>query len=128
VLAGMGLEGLAGWRARMAFFIDVIDRAGTIRPGDPAYMAQQFMKTMKVDGEAARLLLATMEDTPTSELARIAMPTLVVCGRDDDDNGSADALAAALPDAVRATIPGSHMGSVTGAELGREIVAFLAAR
>ncbi|HUQ13846.1 MAG TPA: alpha/beta fold hydrolase [Novosphingobium sp.] len=127
VLGGMGLEGLAGWARRRAFFADVIARYGTIRPGDPAYLAQQFMKSMKVDGEAVGLLLATMEDTPAAELSRIAMPTLVVCGAEDDDNGSADALAAALPDATRVTIPGTHMSSVTGPELGREMVSFLTA-
>lgn len=125
VLAGMGLEGLAGWETRRDFFLNVIARAGTIRPGDPAYMAQQFLRTMKVDGEAAGLLLATMEDTPADQLARITMPTLVVCGRDDDDNGSADALAAALPDGVRATVPGTHMSSVTQPELGQAITSFL---
>ena len=125
VLGGMGLEGLAGWGRRRDFFLDVIARAGSIRPGDPAYMAQQFMKSMKIDGEAARLLLRTMVDTPPAALAALTMPALVVCGDDDDDNGSADALVAALPDARRATIPGTHMGSVTGPALGREIVSFL---
>ena len=125
VLGGMGLEGLAGWGKRRDFFLDVIARAGSIKPGDPAYMAQQFMKSMKIDGEAVRLLLGTMVDTAPSALAAITMPTLVVCGDEDDDNGSADALVAALPNATRATIPGTHMGSVTGPGLGREIVSFL---
>lgn len=126
-LGGMGLEGLTGWGRRRAFFLDVIARYGTVRPGDPAYMAQQFMKSMKVDPEAARLLLETMETTPPGELARVTMPTLVVCGDEDDDNGSPDALVAALPNARRAIIPGTHMGSVTGPHLGRELVAFLTA-
>jgi len=125
VLGGMGLEGLAGWNRRAAFFLDVIARYGTIRPGDPAYMAQQFMKSMAIDREAARLLLGTMEDTPPGALSAITMPTLVLCGEQDDDNGDPDALAAALPDARRATVPGTHMGSVTQPELGREIVSFL---
>ena len=125
VLGGMGLEGLAGWGKRRDFFLDVIARAGSIRPGDPAYMAQQFMKSMKVDGEAARLLLGTMVDTPPAALAALTMPALVVCGDDDDDNGSADALVAAHPEARRAIIPGTHMGSVTGPGLGREMVSFL---
>lgn len=125
VLGGMGLEGLSGWSRRRDFFLDVIARAGTIRPGDPAYLSQQFMKSMKIDGEAARLLLGTMVDTPSEALAGLTMPTLVVCGDQDDDNGSADALVAALPDARRATIPGTHMGSVTGPGLGREMVTFL---
>ena len=125
VLGGMGLAGLAGWNRRAAFFLNVIARYGTIRPGDPAYMAQQFMKSMAVDREAVRLLLGTMADTAPAALAAIAMPTLVLCGEQDDDNGDPDALAAALPDATRATVPGTHMGSVTQPELGRELVAFL---
>jgi len=125
VLGGMGLQGLAGWTGRSAFFLETIDGFGSFRPGDPHYMAQQFMKSMNVDREAARLLLGTMEDTPPEALAGITMPTLVVCGAEDDDNGDPDALAAALPDGMRATVPGTHMGSVTHAALGREIVSFL---
>lgn len=127
VLAGMGLQGLVGWSRRADFFRDVIARFGTIRPGDPAYMAQQFMKTMQIDREAARLVLGSVEDTAPAALAAIAMPTLVLCGEQDDDNGDPDALAAALPDARRATIPGTHMGSVTQPELARELVSFLTA-
>ena len=126
VLAGMGLEGLAGWQKRSAFFRDVIDRFGTIRPGDPAYVAQQFMKTMRTDPAATRLLLGTMADTEPAALATITMPALVLCGAEDHDNGSADRLAEALPNATRATIPGTHMSSVTKPELGAKLVDFLA--
>ncbi len=126
VLAGMGLEGLAGWARRRDFFFDVIDRFGTIKPGDKAYFAQQFLKTTGTDPVAARLLLATMEDTPPEALSAIVMPTLVLCGADDNDNGSADRLAEALPKPVRVTIPGTHMSSVTTPEFRREIARFLA--
>ena len=125
VLGGMGLAGLAGWGHRADFFLDVIARFGSIRPGDPAYMAQQFMKSMMVDREAVRLLLGTMANTAPADLAAITMPTLVLCGVQDDDNGDPDALAAALPDAIRVTIPGTHMSSVTQPEMGRELVSFL---
>lgn len=125
VLGGMGLEGLAGWARRQDFFVDVIDRFGTIRPGDPAYVSQQFLKTMGVDREAARLLLGTMADTDPAELRGITMPTLVLCGDKDDDNGSAERLVDALPDARLALIPGTHMSSVTVPEMGVEIVTFL---
>ena len=56
VLAGMGLEGLAGWNRRAAFFLDAIDRFETVKHGDPAFFAVSFMKTQKVDREAARLI------------------------------------------------------------------------
>src|SRR5690606_6621696 len=46
VLGGMGLEGLAGWNRRAAFFIDAIDRFDEVERDDPAFMAVSFMKTM----------------------------------------------------------------------------------
>ena len=126
VLGGMGLSGLSGWAARSAHFIDAIDRFGTIKHGDPAFMAQAFMKSMGVDRVAARLLLQSVDDTAPQALAAVTMPTLVVCGADDNDNGSAPDLAAALPDARYAEVPGTHMSSVTKPELGAAIVQFLA--
>ena len=54
------------------------------------------------------------------------MPTLVVTGAEDDDNGSAAALAEALPDARFVEIPGNHMSAVTRPELGEAIADFLA--
>jgi pimeloyl-ACP methyl ester carboxylesterase len=125
VLSGMGLQGLAGWARRQDFFVDVIDRFGTIKRDDPAYFAQQFLKTMGTDRAAARLLLGTMADTDPAELAAITMPCLVLCGDQDNDNGSAQQLAEALPDARLALISGTHMSSVTMPQLGDELVRFL---
>ena len=127
VLAGMGLEGLAGWEGRAAFFIDAIDRFGEVRQGDPAYFAVQFMKTMKVDRTAARLLLGAVADLSPEDLAAVTMPTLVVCGDKDRDNGSPQKLVDALPNARLQEVPGTHMGSVTEPALGEAIARFLAA-
>lgn len=124
-LGGMGLEGLAGWARRSAHFIDAIDRFGTIERDDPAYLAQNFMKSMQIDRVAARLLLQSVDDTAEATLSAITMPTLVVCGSDDQDNGSAPALAARLPNAVYREVPGTHTSSVTKPELGAAIVEFL---
>ena len=126
VLAGMGLEGLAGWARRSAFFIDAIDRFDEVRQGDPAYFAVQFMKTMKVDRTAARLLLGAVTDLSVADLARITMPTLVVCGDKDGDNGSPQKLVDALPNARFEQVPGTHMSSVTEPALGEAIARFLA--
>lgn len=126
VLAGMGLEGLAGWNRRSAFFIDAIDRFDEVRRGDPAFMAVSFMKTMKVDRVAARLLLEAVDDTREEELARITMPTIALCGAQDSDNGSAQRLAEVLPDGEYVEIPGTHMTSVTEGAMGDALVEFLA--
>ena len=125
VLAGMGLESLDNWHARAAFFIDAIDRFDEVKQGDRAYFTVQFMKSMKIDRVAARLLLETDMEIDPAGLSRITMPTLVLCGEDDRDNGSPHALAEALPDARLKLVPGSHMSSVTKPDMGRAIVEFL---
>ena len=127
VLGGMGLEGLAGWDRRAAFFIDAIDRFEEVKHGDPAFMAVAFMKTQKVDRVAARLLLQAVDDTTDEELAGVTMPTLVVCGEKDRDNGSPQKLVDALPNATLAETPGTHMSSVTEPALGEALVRFLTA-
>ena len=127
VLAGMGLEGLAGWERRAAFFVDAIDRFAEVRQGDPAYLAVQFMKTMKIDRTAARLLLGAVTDLSPEDLARITTPTLVVCGDKDRDNGSPQMLVDALPNARRQEVPGTHMSSVTEPALGEAVARFLTA-
>lgn len=127
VLGGMGLEGLTHWQPRRQFFLDALDRFDIARPGDRDFMAISFMKTVKVDPVALRLLLMTMADVTADALAGITMPTLVLAGVDDNDNGSADALVAALPNARRGTIPGNHMSCITMPEFGAAIVDYLAA-
>lgn len=126
-LCGMGLEGLTGWDRRAGFFLDAIDRFDSVKRGDRAFMAVSFMKTMKVDRVAARLLLQSVADTEADALARaVTMPTLVLCGVDDHDNGSAPALAERLPNARYEAVPGTHMSSVTQPEMGQALVRFLA--
>ena len=125
VLGGMGLEGLAGWNQRAGFFVDAIDRFDSIKHGDAAFFAVSFMKTQNVDRVAARFLLESVGDTNPAELARITMPTLVLCGTQDRDNGNPQALVDALPDARLAQVPGTHMSSVTEAALGEELIRFL---
>jgi pimeloyl-ACP methyl ester carboxylesterase len=76
---------------------------------------------------AARLLLDAMDDFDLARLSAITMPTAVICGDEDQDNGSAPDLAAMLPDARYVEVPGGHLNSVTKPELGEAIAAFLSA-
>ena len=125
VLAGMGIDGLDNWERRAAFFVDMLQRFESIERGDPAFFAHSFFKSMKMDREAASLLLGAVDDIGREDLARIAMPTLVLCGDEDRDNGDPVALAEALPDAGFEEIPGTHMGCVTKPQLGQAIASFL---
>lgn len=54
------------------------------------------------------------------------MPALVVVGADDDRDGSADALARALPDGTHAVVPGNHTTAITAPELAETVAGFLA--
>ena len=125
ILGGMGLDGLAGWGRRKEFFTGAIDRFDQVKPGDKDYFAVQFMKSTRVDRIAARLVLESNLDTQPEALGVLSMATLVVCGEQDQDNGSAEKLADVLPDARLMIVPGTHMSSVTFADLGIAMRDFL---
>ena len=126
ILGGAGLEGLRNWKRRKHFFLQAIDLFDEVQRGDPHWLSIQFMKSQGVDRPAARHLLESFEDTSMDWLKAFTMPTLVVCGSEDEDNGSAEDLAKALPNAVFREVPGTHMSSVTKPEFGAAIAAFLA--
>lgn len=126
VLSGMGLEGLLRTGARSEHFKTILKGLGTHQRGSPEWMAEAFLKTTGGDPEALLPLLDSFVDTKEAELPALAMPTLVLSGADDQDNGSAEALAEALPDAIYVEVPGNHMSAVTRADLGIAIADFLA--
>jgi len=126
VLGGMGLEGIAHGLRRRDFFRDAIANPGSHAPGTGAWYAVQFARSTGTDLAAAVHLLGSFADTDVDELAGFTMPALVVCGADDRDNGSAPALAAALPCATLVEILGNHITAVSRPGLGAAIGAFLA--
>jgi len=128
ILGGAGLQGLRHWERRKHFFLEAIELFGRVQRGDPHWLSVQFMKSQKIDRVAAGLLLESFADPLLEWLKAFTMPSLVVCGSEDHDNGSGAELAAALPDAVFREVPGTHMSSVTRPELGEAIATFLAAQ
>ena len=126
ILGGAGLEGLRHWERRKNFFLEAIELFDRAPRGDPHWLSIQFMKSQKIDPVSAALLLQSFADAFLDWLKAFTMPTLVVCGSEDDDNGSAEELASALPNAVFKEVPGTHMNSVTKPEFGAAIAEFLA--
>ena len=127
IVSGMGLQGLLNTGGRAAHFRKFLTGLGSFERGSPEWMAEAFLKTTKGDPEALLPLLASFVDTPREELERIAIPTLVLSGSEDRDNGSSEELAELLPDARYVEVPGNHMSAVTKPDLGRAIANFLAA-
>lgn len=125
VLCGMGLGGILDTAGRGGYFRRVLTNLGSFDRGTSEWMTEAFLKTTGGDPVALLHILETFVDTSRAQLAAIAVPSLVVTGTEDDDNGSGEALAAVIPGARFAAIPGNHMSAVTKPELGREIADFL---
>jgi pimeloyl-ACP methyl ester carboxylesterase len=122
IISGMGLEGLTKTGNRGGHFKHVLDNLGNHEKGSPAWMAEAFLKTTGGDPVALRHILDTFVDTSEAEIAAWDLPVAVICGADDNDNGSAADLASALRHGKLFTVPGNHMSAVVKPELGQVIV------
>jgi pimeloyl-ACP methyl ester carboxylesterase len=122
IISGMGLEGLTKTGNRGGHFKHVLDNLGNHEKGSPAWMAEVFLKTTGGDPVALRHILDTFVDTSEAEIAAWDLPVAVICGADDNDNGSAADLASALRHGKLFTVPGNHMSAVVKPELGQAIV------
>lgn len=127
VISGMGLDGLTDTMRRAEHFRHILTNLGSFERGSEKWMAEAFLKTTKGDPVALLGIIDTFVDTDKAQIAAIAQPVLVLAGDEDNDNGSAEALSATLPDALYRTVPGNHMNAVLKPELGEEIAKFLAA-
>lgn len=125
IVSGMGLTGLTDTRARGDHFKQILGGLGTHARGSPEWLAEAFLKTTGGDPQALLPLLDSFVDTTEVELRAIPVPTLVLQGVDDHDNGEAEQLAALIPHATFAEVPGNHMSAVMKPELGQAIAAFL---
>lgn len=126
VLAGMGFEGVVRTGSRSDYFRNVLTNPGAFSRGSSEWMTEAFIKTTGGDPAALLHVLNTFVDTGAADLARIATPVAVICGTEDDDNGSAQLLADTLASGRYMPVPGNHMSAVAKPELGQAIVQYLA--
>ncbi|MDO6413369.1 alpha/beta fold hydrolase [Sphingomonas sp. BIUV-7] len=127
ILSGMGLGGILHTAGRGDFFRKVLENFGSNPRGSAEWFSEAFLKTTGGDPKAMIPLLDSFVDTSREALAGIATPVLVLNGAEDQDNGSGEGLAEALPDGRFVAIPGNHMTAVLRHELGAEISSFLLA-
>jgi pimeloyl-ACP methyl ester carboxylesterase len=126
IVSGMGLSGLLHTGRRADHFKTILTGLGTHERGSPEWLAEAFLKTTGGDPSALLPLLDSFVDSSEAELRAIAVPTLILQGSEDHDNGSAEDLARLLPHGRYAEVPGNHMSAVTKPDLGRAIAEFLA--
>src|ERR1700761_4467092 len=126
VIAGMGLDGIVHASGRNAHFRRILENQGGWDRRSPEGKAEAFMKSTGADPVAGLCLLGANVDTPREVLAAIQTPVLVLAGDEDDDNGTAEDLAAVLPHGQAVRVPGNHMSAVAQPDLGRAIADYLA--
>lgn len=121
VLGGMGLSGLKDVAARRRHFAEAIaESRGRVGRTVFALMAQGGLKP-----EVMLRVFDSVVPSMAKDLAKITTPILVVSGRDDEENGSAEALAQALPNAKAQRVEGDHISAVMDPSLGDAIAAWL---
>ena len=125
VISGMGLQGLLTTGRRSEHFRKILTGLGTHERGSPEWLAEAFLKTTGGDWQALLPLLDSFVDSSEAEIASIAIPTLVLSGAEDQDNGPAQALADLLSDGRYVEVPGNHMSAVTKPELGQALADLL---
>jgi pimeloyl-ACP methyl ester carboxylesterase len=127
IVSGMGLRGMLDTGRRADHFRDILTGFGTHKRGSPKWLAEMFLRTTGGDPKAMLPLIDSFADSTEEELRGLAMPTLILSGAEDQDNGPAEALADLLPQGRYVEVPGNHMSAVTKPELGLAIADFLAA-
>lgn len=125
ILGGMGGSGVTDVQVRQAYFVDGIKNGPKAANARAGAFIQAFLAQSGMNPQAALGVLQTQVSTTPEELAKIQVPTCVVCGAEDRDNGDPDELAAMLGDAHSVTVPGNHLSAVTEADFIAAIVNFL---
>ncbi len=125
IIAGMGLSGLTSLASRADHFRHILTNLGKHPKHSPAWMAEAFLKTTKGDPEALLLILNVFTNTPEDALRAITVPTLVLSGDEDEDNGSHADLAAVIPNSDHVEVPGGHMSCVVKPEFSQAIADWL---
>ena len=126
VIGGQGIDALGGPTSRTGGYrraLAAIVSGSRREPGSAEGMLADWVAQTGADPEALLRVLDTFVETPDTALAEITTPVLVVAG--DQDDKQAGELAAALPGARYAQVPGNHLTALLSPELEAAILAFL---
>lgn len=124
VLGGMGSDFTnPEWPRRKMFFAalmgeSVPELAGMVK----------FVKDSGLDTLALAYMQNGQPTTTAKQFAALKKPVLVICGADDEDNGSSRALADMIPRSEYARVPGNHNNAARSADFSAVVSAFLASR
>lgn len=96
--------------------------------GDSVPELRAMVKNVQNAGLDQLALAFLQKEQPTTSkqvLSKVKLKVMVICGKDDSDNGSAKDLARLIPKAVFKVVPGDHGGAVRTKEFADEVKYFL---
>jgi pimeloyl-ACP methyl ester carboxylesterase len=128
IVAGQGLGVIAGTTSRGGAYRGILTalvRGDAIEPGSPEAEQAHWITQGGGDPQSLLHVLDSLVTTPESVLHEITTRTLVAVGDEDERHASADALAAALPNAQFTRVPGNHYTAMSAPELEAAILGFL---
>lgn len=126
VLGGMGAAGIMAAGVRAEMFRDSILNGEAAKDPRAGRYIQALIRQRGLSVDAMLGVLDSFAPTTEADLRAIPVPTLVVSGDKDEDNGSPEELAALLPHGRALRIEGDHLTAVSR-PLGQAIVDFLSA-
>ncbi|HWC80369.1 MAG TPA: alpha/beta hydrolase [Pseudonocardiaceae bacterium] len=128
IVAGQGLSSINGTSTRSGLYrrvLTALAEGTALEPGSPEERLAGWLADTGVDPVALSLVLDSIVGTTDAELREIKTPALVVVGEEDTSQANADELAATLPDARFARVPGDHGTALLSPELTEVITNFL---
>lgn len=123
VFGGMGIGFTqSNWDRRIAFG-DVF--SGRAEPNEMTQGAVDYARSRDVDFKIMGYLQDHQPETSIEELNRNRIETLVICGKDDLDNGDPKELQEQLPNSQLSIVRGNHMSAFNQKDFADAIVSFL---
>jgi len=121
VLGGMGAEFTnPEWPRRIKFY-----EALSSDTVPELHEMVQYVQQSGLDQQVLAWLQKYQPSTSWELLKRIKNPVLVIHGDLDEDNGSADELAALFPNSEKAIVPGMHNQAAQTPEFASDVLSFL---
>lgn len=126
IVAGQGFEACTRIRnSQNRRTLTALVDGTELEPGSPEAQQAYWIKQSNGDPRALLNILDAQVPTPESALPLITTPVLVAVGDQDHEHASADALAAALPDARFTRVPGNHFTAIGSPEFAAAVTDFL---
>jgi pimeloyl-ACP methyl ester carboxylesterase len=121
VIGGMGTDFTnPEWPRRKMFYRALM--GDTVKELEPML---KYVKESGLDQTALAYLQKEQPATSKAALAAIKKRVMVICGSEDEDNGSALSLAKLIPDATYVSVPGNHNTALRSKEFSNAVLAFL---